>query len=597
MAFEDLLDSSKYEVPVKARPSITINGVNLRVYGFELTGLPNILLPPTRQRTTNLSGRHGQMSFGDLYENWSFNVDGHILGQSLEDVVQKQHKLARFLDIERTQDFSIGEQNYSGLRFELSGAPLFADKGTVSVTEDSKSVTGASTLFTAYAKPGATFEVDGDSSIYTIESVQSDTGMTVTPAIARSTGSSLSYRIERRRYLLVTYNGTSSITPIANRGFNKQAGVGEIVRLGYNISFGFYTVYPYWIGDTFTRTFNSLSNNTINTLEYLGNAPNSPVYFIKGHSSGTGNPSITTGKTAFHVSYDGQTKASTVKNESLVEPNLKNSSNAAGTLSDMKFNPVTTTSRFGVHGSTANSHYLQYESLSINHKDYTVFMDLDYTSVAIKLIEFTSSDASHSSERSYLNIASDQLSLVLDGGALISASTATELTSGYHTIAYWVSFDGSLDHKDSVIYRAKLFVDGEIVGTSTSSFTDYMTIPYDKMSVGIRTSTVGSVHVFNHNLSDESIRELHLSKVSKNNNNTLNYNASLGSGDIIRYNTKDTSSELYDSSIGAKLNCYSTFSGNAPYLHGDDNEKDDIYVTTTANDIEQLNITYQPHFR
>ena len=131
MPFEDLFDSSNYEVPIKARPSITINGMNLRIYGFELTGMPDIALPPTSQRTSNLTGRHGQLAFGDLYENWNFSVEGQIVGQNLEDVVKKQHQLLRFLDIERDQDFAIGETTYQGLRFEISGAPLFANKGTV----------------------------------------------------------------------------------------------------------------------------------------------------------------------------------------------------------------------------------------------------------------------------------------------------------------------------------------------------------------------------------------------------------------------------------------------------------------------------------
>ena len=77
----------------------------------------------------------------------------------------------------------------------------------------------------------------------------------------------------------------------------------------------------------------------------------------------------------------------------------------------------------------------------------------------------------------------------------------------------------------------------------------------------------------------------------------MNYNAALAADDVLRYNSRDTSSQLFDSSLGAKLNCYSTFSGNAPYLYGDDNEKDDIFVTTSTGTVFQLNVTYQPHFR
>ena len=595
MAFEDLLDSSNYEVPIKARPSLTINGVNLRIYGFELTELPDILLPPTRRRSTTLSGRHGQMSFGDLYDNWSFSVSGQIVGQNLEDVVKKQHQLIRFLDIERDQDFAIGEQNYSGLRFEISGAPLFANKGTVNVNVGSKAITGVNTLFTAYAKPGATFEVAGDSTIYTIESVQSDTGLNVNPVIARSTLTGLAYRVERRRYLLVSYNGSSSITPIADRGFNKQGGVGETLRLGYDFNFGFYTVYPYWVGDTFTRSFSNVAQDSFQSMEYVGNAPTKPVYFITGVAT---NPSITSGKTAFSSVYDGGTKGTGVQNNSDIAGTLLTSAKASGTASDMTFKPVSTTSKFGVSGSTTNAFYLRYSGLNINRSAFTVFAKLDYSAVTSVLVDFKST--TQTSRRFYLNSngTNKRLSLANDQGTILSEALSTELTDGYHTVAYWINSSGRVDAKDSETYYAKMLIDGEIVATKDATFTHAMTVDYDYIDIAIRTLTLAEVHIFNHDLSDEAIREMHFSESSyRNDNNTLNYNSDLDANDVLRYNTRDTSSELFDSSLGAKINAYSSFSGTAPGLYGDDNEKDNIFVTTSSGTVNQLNVTYQPHFR
>ena len=484
MAFEDLLDSSKYEVPIKARPSITINGVNLRIYGFELTGLPDILLPPTRQRTTTLTGRHGQLSFGDLYENWNFSVEGQIVGQNLEDVVKKQHQLLRFLDIERDQDFAIGEQNYSGLRFELSGAPLFASKGSVDVTQNGKSISGTGTLFTAYAKPGATFEVDGDSTIYTIESVQSDTGLNVTPAISRASGSILSYRIERRRYLLVSYDGSSSISPITDRGFNKQGGVGDIVRLGYNFTFGFYTVYPYWVGDTFTRTFSGMASEDIKTLEYIGNAPSPPVYFIQGVAD---NPSITAGKTVLQATCDGKVSGTGVKGE-LITPFVGQlwGTSAVGTQK-VDYVPIETTSSFGAHVSNSGQDYLIYPNLKLNKERLSGFMSCKLpthsnTPVSQELITFYL-DTDNYLEINWKLDGDVFLELKDNGGATKVPQTDYQgslATAGYHTIGFWYDSAGVLDEKDGHTYYAKVLIDGEIAwstkdGTDCPEFTNSLT--------------------------------------------------------------------------------------------------------------------------
>ena len=53
--------------------------------------------------------------------------------------------------------------------------------------------------------------------------------------------------------------------------------------------------------------------------------------------------------------------------------------------------------------------------------------------------------------------------------------------------------------------------------------------------------TLKDAIIFNHALSDEALRELHFADVAKNNNNTLNYNATLAADDVLRYNSRDTS--------------------------------------------------------
>ena len=70
MSFASAYDSSRYVVPIKAPTSISINGVDLRSFGFELTLLPDLAMPPIRQRGVVLDGASGSIPMGDLYENW-----------------------------------------------------------------------------------------------------------------------------------------------------------------------------------------------------------------------------------------------------------------------------------------------------------------------------------------------------------------------------------------------------------------------------------------------------------------------------------------------------------------------------------------------
>ena len=188
MSFNSLYTKSKYVVPIDARTSISLNGIDLRSFGFELTSMPDLGLPPVRQRNTTIDGRSGSIAMGDLYDNWSFDITGQLVGQSLEDAIAKKDNLLQWIDIEQMNmtKFVIGEKEYYGINFELAGAPLFYSDNTVSVTNGSKTITGSNTKFTNYVKPGVTFEVADDTKIYTVESVTDDDTLTLTENIVRT---------------------------------------------------------------------------------------------------------------------------------------------------------------------------------------------------------------------------------------------------------------------------------------------------------------------------------------------------------------------------------------------------------------------------
>ena len=349
-----------------------------------------------------------------------------------------------------------------------------------------------------------------------------------------------------------------------------------------------------------------MASEDIKTLEYIGNAPSPPVYFIQGVAD---NPSITAGKTVLQVTCDGKVSGTGIKREVITPYIAATLGNSPSGTQKVDYVPIETTSSFGAHVTNSTYDYLQYSNLKLNKERLSGFISCKLPTLSsgiVGLFKFYSGTQHHFEVR---RDSQDKIYLHLK----ISNATKTpqdeyvdELaTAGYHTIGFWYDSGGVLDEKDGTTYYSKILIDGEIAWSTTDGFDcpaftsslTHLQINANPSHGSLPGLTLKDIAVFNHALSDEALREMHFSDTAKNNNNTLNYNAALASGDVIRYNSRDTSSELFDSSLGAKLNCYSTFSGNAPLLYGDDNEKDDIYVTTSTGTINQLNVTYQPHFR
>ena len=69
--------------------------------------------------------------------------------------------------------------------------------GTATVVNNSVTVTGIGTAFVANVAVGNTFKVTGENAIYQIASVLDDTHLTLSPAYAGSTQSSVAYQITR----------------------------------------------------------------------------------------------------------------------------------------------------------------------------------------------------------------------------------------------------------------------------------------------------------------------------------------------------------------------------------------------------------------
>ncbi len=298
-----------YAVPINAPISCRIENKDIREFAMELTAYPSeLLFPPVRQKHVSVAGKPGTYSLGDTYDDWNFSLNLAIHGSSHNDSMGKLDEFKRWIDIAQhySAEWRIGQKSNKALKFEM-GHRYWYTEGTISVTNGSATITGTSTYWLSYAKPGVEFTVQDDPSggpktRYIVKSVESNTSLTLTTTVARANASGLTYELERRRYLLVNYNGTSSITQITGGHFKDDQ---------YNISVSFKSNYPFWVGDEFEITQSSVSAGTFLKLRGVGTSAHNPMYQIVG---GATSPKIIASKFSFNARYWGNPKYRDIEN-------------------------------------------------------------------------------------------------------------------------------------------------------------------------------------------------------------------------------------------------------------------------------------------
>ena len=299
-----------YAVPINAPTSVRIEQKDLREFALELTAYPSeLLFPPVRTRHVSIAGRHGQYSLGDIFDDWNFSLNFAIHGTSHIDTLAKLDEFKRWIDIAQhySAEWLVGQRSVKALKFEMAGHRYWYTEGTISVTNGSATITGTSTYWLSYAKPGVEFTVQDDPSTgpktrYIVKSVESNTSLTLTTTIARANASGLTYELERRRYLLVNYNGTSSISQMTG---------GHFKDYQYNISVSFKSNYPFWIGDEFEITQSSVSAGTFLKLRGVGTSAHNPMYQIVGAAS---SPKIIASDFSFNARFWGNAKYRDIEN-------------------------------------------------------------------------------------------------------------------------------------------------------------------------------------------------------------------------------------------------------------------------------------------
>jgi len=631
MSFASAYDSSRYVVPIKAPTSISINGVDLRSFGFELTLLPDLAMPPIRQRGVVLDGASGSIPMGDLYENWSFSLQGQLVGTSIDDITRKKDAFTQWIDIEQNNStkFVIGGKEYYGLSFQINAAPLYYSKGTVTVgSSNLNRITGNGTKFNSYVKPGASFEVSGEDTIFFVESVVSDTSLILSSSLA-SAKTTASYRIERRKYLIVNYDGSSSISLVANRGGLSNVGVGQEHTVPMNLNVGFYTVYPYWIGDVFEHKTSNVNfyNGSFISLEGIGTAPVSPKYVIYNTSSNTvSNPEITTGDFSLHADFNLDQKARDINNDSNKSP--------VSPISSPVFVPTQNGyglklrgeddigSSGGNDGEEIKYATTTYCSNQIGQGSFWLRLDLSAYANSSDQLEALIFAWEGASSCCFLTIDENEIRLLMNetasynnspsagSGNTIFLSYTTpnsgygSFTSGEVDISGWWNESGVTDDKDGILYYGKLLLNGEIVATKSSSFTDWEN-GLNSIQLGDNQNNYNSiiyseVSFFNKSLSDEELRAYTYSnQTTSNDNRYLKITSSVDQNDIFTYDSMTGSATKYDSSVGKEVNQMANVTGKAPVIIGDDlSESAGVYVKTSSdNNITDFRIIYRPHFR
>lgn len=299
-----------YAVPINAPTSCRIEQKDLREFALELIAYPSeLLFPPIRMRHVSISGRPGTYSLGDAYDDWNFSLNFALHGTSHKDAMEKLDEFKRWIDIAQhySAEWLVGQKSIRALKFEMAGHRFWYTEGTVAVTNGSPTITGTSTYWLSYAKPGVEFTVQDDptpgpKTRYIIKSVESNTSLTLTANIDRANGSSLTYEIERRRYLLVNYNGTSSMSQIAR---------GHFKDYQYNVSISFKSNYPFWVGDEFEISESSVSAGTFLKLRGVGTSAHNPMYQIVGAAS---SPKIVASDFSFNARFWGNVKYRDIEN-------------------------------------------------------------------------------------------------------------------------------------------------------------------------------------------------------------------------------------------------------------------------------------------
>jgi len=599
-------DTTRYATPVSAQPSIKIAGSDLRSFGFELTSLPDVLLPPIAENKIQLDNRNVNLDLGSTYSERRFSISGTLSGLTTEDLVKKIDAFKHWIDqLQHFQtEFIVNQESVRALPLEVTGHVLWYNLGTVAVTNGVATVTGTGTEFTKFVKPGAMFQTRTGTFQF-VQQVTNDTSLTLTGNFSGTTDATAEYRIERRRYLLVNYNGESSISSFTDKGFHAQTLVTDgssyyqqtLASTVVNITIGFYAVNPFWLGDEFVQTETSVAQNTFVALKGVGNTSFLPRIQIVGSGSTVVTPVFVSAKHALIAKLQGTLTHTTTD---LTEQD------ASYTTGTEDYNATL----HGLGAVVEAADVLLFDTQLINADKITVLVRFDKnseSSVNKSIIDVFSTTASRTDAFQIRTNGSSNFTVDSRGSSVTTSDylVATEPainTNDRIELAFWFDADGVLDEKDGVTYNAKLIINGIIEASTASLPANRPAINLVDVRLGTANALTGiggnfdMVAIFNQALSDEEIRKVFIDgEYLANKNTKLTLSQSIVAGDISMIDL-DQNISFYDSSENVYINDKTNATGQIPIVRGDASEQSILFVTTTTAAIPTLRIVFRPHW-
>ena len=611
--FQNRYDSELFKTPIAGRPSVRINGVPLEAYGFMLTEMPNLFLPPIRERLITLDNQSGSLDMGAVYDNWSFTMTGVLMGLTHEDLVKKSAILRRWLDIQqhRQSEFLINQTSVRGIMFELSGQTLWYSDGTVT-TDGTQLITGSGTRFLSYIKPGSRFEVEGDTTQYGVQNVQSDTILYLTANIARANASGLKYRVERKKFLIVNYNGESTVSSFAPQGFLSQSKIGSAYTTQasniMNITLGFRTPYPAWVGDWFEYVGTSIVSSTFTEVNGIGTGMVIPRIQVRGAAN---TPKIVEATYGFLCNFNGTLDGTDVQKNTVTGSYTVG---GPGTYQDVNRG-------LGAYVELASPDTLFFDNVLVNKDQFsfvcrfrpqTASASMGANGYVFDLISNTTTKANGFSVR--FDFANDTWSferLKTSTPVVITTANNVARFNADEEIEVSGSFNssGMVDPKDGITYYMKLLFNGEVVATQTTATTAPdvnlvdLFVGSKYLSVGAPTgdtqfnAVFSELAFFNVSLSDEELRSIFThQEYLVNTNSVVNIGFNLAANDVADLDPS-FNHRLYDVSDNLVSNAATSITGYPLVIRGTERERCVLFFTTSSGTIGTFKAGYRPIFR
>lgn len=483
---------SSYEVPISADPQVLINGIDVRSFGAELTALPNISLPGTRQQSIGLSDRNFAQYARDYYTGFNFDLTFQIVAQTPTDLNQK---ITDFLSFVVNEKHHRKSSYVEPIIVEFPSFYLVSDEGTVSHM-GTTSISGSGTRFKDFGSSGDLIKFSGDSKKYHIKSIASNTSLVIHESPSGS-ASGAAYNLYRKRYLKARYSGSSSHSSPIKAPFIRDTISTSKRLMSRDITISFYTDEPYWTGSASTEFLNISGGAggvpyNFHTIHGVGDAGFKPRISIPTDIA-LSSPKIFKVRHNFLANFDGDARYKDITNK------IVDATAVTGSIDSVEIRNESVLGRGALYvsGGTSKFKSSRFKDGSYsNSKSHTVInyleghlstwvrFDLSSSSANHYIIDFGSDNTGTSNNLNVYYDASAGDVVAKIGTITATVSKTLSNNSFYNIQVYWK--DG-----DALVVRVN-----EFNATSSSGSISYTapSLAYPNEYVFVGSDSSGSNH-------------------------------------------------------------------------------------------------------